>query len=215
MIPPTPARRAPVALFALMALALAGCTLFPKPAQDPTRHYVLTGPTTASMNENLHKGTLKVGLRAVEVAPYLDGKAMIVRRGDNEIDYRDYARWAEPVAIGVKRMLVARLVESERVGRVFVQPYPFDTERDIDVAITVLRCEGLIHDDGKAVASLVCDVEITRAGDGAGHGEVLLRERFSGSETEWKDGDYAALARQLSGGVTELAQRVVAAVPAE
>lgn len=211
------AARAGLSLLAASAL-LSGCSFFPRPAPDPTRHYVLTGPAPAAVNAAARQGTLKVGLRSVQIAPYLDGKAMIVRRGENEIDYRDYARWAEPLATGINRMLVARLHVSDRVDRVFPQPYPFDVARDVDVSVSVLRCEGRIRPDGKAVISFTCAVEIVRVADkpgATGGGQVLFREVFEAPETPWKDGDYAALAAGLSEKVAQLADVILAALTRE
>ncbi len=211
------ARRAPLLSAALvLASALSGCSLLPKPEPDPTRHYVLTGASSGPLDAGVKQGRLKVGLRSVQIAPYLDAKSMIVRRGDNEIDYRDYARWAEPLANGINRMLVARLHVSDRVARVFPQPYPFDVARDVDVSVSVLRCEGRVRPDGKAVASFACAVEIVRVGDrpGADGGEVLLREVFEAPETKWQEGDYAALAAILSDDVSKLADTLIAALPA-
>lgn len=203
------------ALAGALTLAFAGCSVLPEPRKDPTRHYVLTGPTPTEVNTAAAKGVLKIGVRSVQVAPYLDGKAMIVRRAGNEIDYRDYARWAEPLSTGVNRMLVARLLASDRVARVFPQPYPFDVVRDIDVAVTVLRAEGEARADGTSVVSFVCALEVTRAHEGAGAGEVLLRETFVAPEIAWAGGDYSALARGLSESVAALAERVIATLPAE
>lgn len=203
-------------LSAGLGLALAGCNFFPKPSPDPTRHYVLTGPKPAELNVGVKQGALKVGLRAVQVAPYLDAKSMIVRRGDNEIDYRDFARWAEPLATGINRMLVARLHASERVGRVFPQPYPFDVERDLDISVNVLRCEGRVLPDGSAFASFMCSIEIVRVGDRPGGppaGQVLVREVFEAAPTPWQEGDYAALAAALSAKVSELADTIIKRLP--
>jgi hypothetical protein len=214
-------RRLVLASATLVSLAavLSGCSLFPKPAPDPTRHYVLTGPTPAAINAGVKQGTLKVGLRSIQIAPYLDGKSMIVRRGDNEIDYNDYARWAEPLATGIHRMLVARLHLSDRVGRVFPQPYPFDVTRDVEVSVSVLRCEGRVKSDGRAVVSFVCAVEITRVADDKpgppDGGKVLLREVFEAPDTEWREGDHAALAAALSANVAKLADFIVANLPAK
>lgn len=197
-------------------LFAAGCSLFPKPAPDPTRHYVLTGPTPTAVNDALPKGRLNVGVRTVQIAPYLDGKAMIVRRGDNEIDYRDYARWAEPLAVGINRMLVARLYASEKVARVFPQPYPFDVARDLDVAVSVLRCEGRVKTDGAAVVSFICSIEIVKVGDKTGGGvAVLHREIYEAPEMPWVEGDYAGLASAISANVGKLADEVLATLPAE
>jgi uncharacterized protein len=207
--------RLPSAFAAVLALTLSACSFLPKPGPDPTRHYVLTGPAPAALDAAAKQGVLKVGLRSVQIAPYLDAKSMIVRRGNNEIDYRDYARWAEPLANGINRMLVARLHVSDRVERVFPQPYPFDVARDVDVSVSVLRCEGRVLPDGQAVASFMCAVEIVRVGDkpGAIGGEVLLREVFEAPETPWLEGDYAALAAILSDHVAKLADTIIAALP--
>jgi uncharacterized lipoprotein YmbA len=202
-------------LLVFVALGFAGCSLLPMPKKDPTRFYVLTGPTANELNTGHKKGQIKVGVRSVTVAPYLDGKTMIVRRGPNEIDYRDYARWAEPLATGINRMLVARLHLSDRVQRVIPQPFPFDTTRDVDVQVSVLRCEGMVKKDGKSFVSFMCGIELVRAGEQAGSGEVLLREVYEAPETPWREGDYAELARRLSEEVARVADRVLAALPSE
>lgn len=111
-------------------------------------------------------------------------------------------------------MLAARLVVSDRVDRVFPQPFPLDVERDVDVAVNVLRCEGRIKDDGSSVVSFLCVVEITSAHEGAGSGEVLLRRTYEAPEIPWRDGDYAGLARGLSDSVAGLADVILAALPA-
>ena len=199
----------------LLGALLAGCSLLPKPTKDPTRYYVLTGPTPTEINAAPVRGPLKIGVRSVTVAPYLDGKAMIVRRGDNEIDYCDYARWAEPLATSISRMLVARLQLSAKVDRVFLQPYPFEITRDVDVTVTVLRCEGRVRPDGDAVASFLCGIEVVRvAGKEDAGAEVILRQVFEATETPWKKGDYAALAKQLSDTVTQLSDAIITALPA-
>lgn len=197
-------------VFAGSAL-LAGCSVIPKPESDPTRHYVLTGPAIATTAAVTPAGTLRVGLNPVRSAPYLDGKAMIVRRGENEIVYRDFARWAEPLSLGVGRMVAARLLASGQVGRVYPHPFPLDAERDIDVSLSILHCEGVVKADGTAAVSFVCTVELT---DARADGAVRMRRVFTAPETVWTEGDYSALARQLSDAVAELSAEVLAALPA-
>lgn len=205
-----------LAVCGLVLAAGTGCSLLPRPAPDPTRHFVLTGPLPTEVNEALPKGRLVVGLRSVQIAPYLDGKAMIVRRGDNEVDYRDYARWAEPLVPGINRMLAARLHVSDKISRVLPQPYPFDVSRDVDVAVSVLRCEGRVKPDGTAVVSFLCAVELLRVGDKSGGGsEVLLREVYEAPELPWTEGDYAGMAAGISENVGLLAERILRHLPAE
>lgn len=203
-----------LAFAALLLPFVAACSLLPKPQPDPTRHYVLTGPALEGVNETLGRGALKVGVRSVVIAPYLDGKSMIVRRGANEIDYRDFARWAEPLGVAINRMLVARLNVSDKVARVYPQPYPFDVARDVDVAVTVLRCEGRVRADGTAGTSFLCGIEVVRVSDG-GAGVVLAREVFEAPEIAWDGNDYSALAQGLSDSVAKLADAIVAKLPSE
>lgn len=206
----------PVAAVLAAAVLVAGCNLLPKPKPDPTRHFVLSGPAVDATNAAMAHGRLVVGLRTVQVAPYLDTKSMIVRRGENEILYRDYARWAEPLDSAINRMLVGQLYASGRVARVLPQPYPFDVERDVDVAVTVLRCEGRLRADGTAVADLWCAVEIVRVGDREGGGaEVLLREAFVAPEIQWTEGDHAGLASALGVQIGRLAERIGEMLPNE
>jgi uncharacterized lipoprotein YmbA len=203
-------------LAALLLPFLAACSVLPKPQPDPTRHYVLTGPAVETVNANLGQGTLTVGVRTVSVAPYLDGKAMIVRRGDNEIVYRDFARWAEPLGVAINRMLVARLHVSPQVARVLRQPFPFDVTRDVDVAVTVLRAEGRVRADGTTTTNFLCGIEIVRVSERPGvPTEVLAREIFEAPEIPWKEGDYAALAQGLSESIAKLAEAIVAKLPVE
>jgi len=54
-----------------LLLLLAGCNIIPPPRPDPTRYYVLTGPALTAPGVPAATGALKLGLRNVELAPYL------------------------------------------------------------------------------------------------------------------------------------------------
>jgi uncharacterized protein len=207
---PSPASRLLQASVAgLLLLGVAGCTLIPAPKVDPTRYYVLTGPAFDEPGVREMGGTLVVGLTSVTVAPYLNGKAMIVRGAANEIAYQDFARWAEPLDVSVGRMIAARLVSAPTIKRVYPQPFPFDVERNYDVSLEVLRCEGARRADGALVASFVCMVEVSEAKAG---GAVVMRKLFTAPETAWDGKDYGALAKQLSEAIGSLGVEVASAV---
>ena len=190
----------------------AGCSFLPEPKADPTRYYVLTGPAVDESGARQVAGAFVVGLKSVQVAPYLNGKAMIVRNATNEIAYQEFARWAEPLDVGVGRMLSARLVASDKIKRLYSQPFPFDVERDYDVRIEVLRCEGEHKPDGKTVASLACVVEVTEAKTG---GAVVLRKVFTAPEAAWNGKDFSRLAQLLSDAISTVGDEVIAALPAK
>jgi uncharacterized lipoprotein YmbA len=135
---------------------------------------------------------------------------MVVRQAGNEITYQSFARWAEPLTTSMSRALAGSLAHSDKVSRVYSQPFPFDVERDYDVNVRVLRCEGEKTAGGKTVASFSALVEVTRAKAG---GELVLRKEFTASEAAWDGKDFGKLATALSEGVAALGADVAAALP--
>jgi len=208
-ISPPSARR--FLLGSLLGLGLwfaAGCNLIPEPTPDPTRFYVLTGPGLPA-DVSAPDGTLRLGLRTVELAPYLRSRSLIVRGGRNEIIYQDYARWAEPLEAGIARVLRARLAIAPAVSRVYSQPFPFDRARDFDVSVNVIRCEG-VREGGTSAARFAAIVEIVHATSG----DVVSRRMVVTPEVPWDGQDYSALAEALSEAVGQLAQQLVEHLPA-
>lgn len=195
-------------ILALAGLGLAGCSVLPAPPADPTRYFVLTGPSLNDEGVRNFGGTLKVGLKAVDIAPYLRKPTIAVRRGTHEVIYDDYIRWAEPLETGVARIVQARLLAAPGIGRVYLAPLSFDQERDYDVALNLIRCEGVTG--GQTVARFAATVEVTTSGDNP---QVVLRKVFQAPDVEWDGQDYAALARALSAGVAAMCEEIVAALP--
>jgi uncharacterized protein len=188
-----------------LCLSLTGCGGLIPPAQtDPTRYFVLTGPPLAPAAVG---GQLRVGVRTVELASYLKSPDMIVRQGTNELALQDYARWGEPLDAGIGRLLLERLRASAGVGRVYAQPFPLDADRDCDVSVTVLRCEG---GTGPGSARFEATIDLTKASDG----RLLARRTFVAPNAAWDGRDFARLAALLSADVDALGQEIVAALPA-
>jgi uncharacterized protein len=185
-----------------LALLLGGCSgLIPSPQTDPTRYFVLTGPPPAPAAAS---GSLRLGLRKVELSAYLKSPDMIVRQGTNELVLQDYARWGEPLDAGIARLLQERLQAAGGVGRVYLQPFPLDTDRDYDVAVTVLSCEGT----GRG-ARFAATFEITRSGDA----HLVARRTFVAPDAAWNGKDFAELASLLSADVSALGQEMIGALP--
>lgn len=190
-------------------LILAGCSIVPEPQGDPTRYYVLTGQSADAPRAEKTDGALVLGVKRIEIASYLNGKDMVVREGGNEIVYQSFSRWAEPLATSITRAVAGNLARAETVQRVYAQPFPFEVERDYDVAIRVFRCEGE-RKDGKAWASFSALVEVTESKPG---GAIVLRKVFTAPETEWNGKDFGALATAISEQVGALGAEIVAALP--
>jgi len=194
-----------------LGLLFAGCGGFiPPPQPDPTHYYILTGPLPASSDAAV-TGHLRLGLKSIDLASYLRTPDLIVRQGTNELVLQDYARWGEPLEAGISRILRERLRAAPGVERVYTQPFPLDADRDYDVAISVLRCEGGPAAGHGRAAQFAATIEITTAGADA---RVVARRTFVASPASWDGSDFAQLAALLSADVDALGQEIVAALPA-
>jgi len=200
--------------FALLPLSAAvllaaGCNVVPAPEADMTRHYVLTSPVP---EPGPAAGSLRLGFRSVELASYLGTRDIVLRNGTNELVLQDYARWAEPLEAGIGRILRMQLASAPAVGRVYPQPFPLDGERDYDVSVSVLHCEGgtpagmISHPTARFSAVF----EISTVGTSP---KVVARRAFTAPEAAWDGRDYARLAELLSEDVARLGRDIVAALP--
>ncbi|MBI2513937.1 MAG: membrane integrity-associated transporter subunit PqiC [Opitutae bacterium] len=184
-------------VFAAAAL-LAGCSLLPEARPESARHYVLESKPAASAPS---AGAVKLGLRPIEVATYLRGKAIATRVADNEVRYAHDAFWAEPLDAGIARVLRENLA-----AHASVLPYPFPAQlpRDYDLTVRVLSAEGAANG-----VRFVAVIELLRVGEKP---ELVVRREFTAPAAAWRN-DYGQLARGLSDAVAALADEVLASVP--
>lgn len=203
-------RRAALACACL--LAVSGCSILPKPVEDPTRYYVLSGPGDGATDPGQPRGRMIVGIRNVDLPSYLrNSKSMVVRYGENELRYEDFARWAEALETGVNRVVRDRLAATPEVRAVVGAPFLGGEERDYELRIRLLRCEG-IRDvaTGEAAAVLSAVYEIL---DPAKDGEVVSRKAFSVRPGPWDGQDFGQLSALLSSAVAALADDIAANLP--
>ena len=104
-------------------MTLSGCAL-PQAQSDPTRFYVLStdavpAPPASNGNGSAHS---VLYVREVELAGYLRSRPLIVRRGENEIEFREFALWGEPLDLGIARVLREELLASGVVKVVVTSP---------------------------------------------------------------------------------------------
>jgi len=193
---------------AIIALAMAGCSVVPEASPDLTRYYVLTNTQDDGLGTAKIGDGLKLGLKRVEISRYLDKGSLVVLRGTNELVYSDYARWAEPISEGVGRIVRARLLDDPKVSRVFVDAFPFDQSRDYDISINVTHSEGMIN-GGAGQVRFAAVVEITTAGDNA---KVVSRTEFTAPLQVWDGRNYSQLTQLLSESVALLCDDLAASL---
>jgi len=190
-----------------LLVALAACDVIPPPQDDPTRYYILSGGAAPAANPA--PGAARLGLRTVRLEPYLSRREMVVRTGANEVAFKDYRRWAEPLESAIARELRADLLSSPSVAQVHSEPFLSGDARDYDVSVEVTRFEGVAA-SGRFSASLTAVVEISTAGDSP---HVVSHKVFVAPAAAWDGSNYEQLAAALSRDVAALAQDIVAELP--
>jgi uncharacterized lipoprotein YmbA len=192
-------------LAGVFLLAFAGCSLLPEPQADATRFFVLSTsaagtPVSASGNAPV------VHVRSVELASYIRGRPLIVRRGDNEIEFRDFARWGEPLEAGIARVLREELL-ARGAARAVVIPgvRAAGPTATFDLSLRVLACEG--ESDGGVNFRVVWQLSFADA-----KSVVAARGDFRPSDLKWDGKNEASLAAQLSRAVAGLAAEIAAAL---
>jgi len=189
--------------------ALPACNLVQPAQDDPTRYFVLSDPAVAGSPAVPAASAARIGLHSVRLETYLKHREMVLRTGANEIQFKDYRRWAEPIDAAVGRVLRASLVASSSVSQVLTEPFPFDQQRDYDVSIDVRRCEGALEGSGyKAEFSAL--IEISTTGPDP---RIVVRKLFEAPAADWDGINYDRMASLLSSDVSALGQEVASSIP--
>ena len=196
-----------------LAALLAACNVIPAPQADPTRYFVLGEAADAgSAPDHAPVATgARLGLRVRLGPAYLEGRAIVVRRGPNEIAPQEFSRWGDPLDAALQRRITTRLARAAGVARVLQPPFPLDPEsRIVDVTVEIVRCEGVLLPDGTGTSSLEAVIELAEPG---GLGRVIARRGYSAPAVSWDGHDFGALARALGTQADGLAAAVAAMLP--
>jgi len=89
-----------------MGLLLGGCVI--KPAQVPTRHFVLA-PISGSEHARVGAQPLFVEVSFVKMPSYLLRDSMVVRKSADEVEYLETALWAERLDQSFRQTLAENL----------------------------------------------------------------------------------------------------------
>jgi uncharacterized lipoprotein YmbA len=187
----------------IVAVASGGCFKLAR-TSPPVEHYVLGGLHPADATTPTDSGGLAIGLRRVDVAPYLSTLAIVVRRADNEILTTGFHRWAESPVAGLNRSLAEYIAASPGVRSVDVAPWHVRTKQDLVVQLHVLRLEGLLTGERRGEGHVLARWEIIRPDDGA----ILARGATEHRAPGWTAHDYPGLVARLDAGLVVVAREV-------
>lgn len=187
-----------------MGLVGAGCSFLPEPQTDPTRFYVLAAPDNGGPPV---ANAPTVHLGPVELASYLRARPIIVRRGENEVEFREFARWGEALEIGIARVLREELLARGGASAVLqAGSRRSHAAHHYDLNVRVLAAEGDVS--GAVLFRAVW--ELTPPGSKPGE---MIRGEYRARDQRWDGKNEAVLAAELSKAVSALAAEIAAALP--
>ncbi|HVV02522.1 MAG TPA: PqiC family protein [Verrucomicrobiae bacterium] len=197
-----------VALPGLLVFA-AGCAAL-HPVENNSRLYLLTATAAsnaAQSNEQQAQKNETVLVRPVGIADFLKTKSIAVKTGSNELFLTQSHRWAEPLDLGIRRVLVEdlrRLVANPILIREPLrEPNP---ARSISVQVTEFGA--VRHGNGYAVG-------LSASWQFLDQRSILARGQFNMPRTAWDGKNYDELARNLSRGLGDLAEEISRAIAKE
>ena len=190
---------------ALVPVAATGCSL--GRSSPPLQQFVLGGGARVESSAPTNPEGLVIGVRRLDIAPYLATPAIAVRRG-SRILHSEFHRWGEDLDEGINRAVARYLAAAGPIRAVDIAPWPTRSRYDYLVQLHVARFEGVLPDGAAAGAGevhLLATWEIIRHEDGT----VLVRGVTDFRAPGWKPGDYAGLVTLLDQGLNELAGDLV------
>jgi hypothetical protein len=188
--------------------AVAGCFTLARPT-PPLEEYVLgEGQRAVAAAPARDAGGVTIGLRRLDLAPYLATTAIVVRRG-SRIVTSGFRRWAEEPSAGIMRAVAVSLGAAPAILAVDVAPWPVQAQHDYLVQLHVSHLEGVAAEDSTATQGevhVMASWEIIRSQDGT----LVARGETDRREAGWKVGDYSGLVTRVDKGLTGLASDLAA-----
>ena len=199
-------------LLGFIAVAFLGGCSFLRPHDDPTRFYVLTVPHVATERfADSEFKQLKIGLKPVEVPAYLRTKSMVIRTGTNEIQFAEFDRWAEPLELGISRVMKEKLISAPNVESVTLNSRG-DNSLDCEVLIRILACEGVRGNNGASSIRFAASWEVRAVGTNS---TATKLGGFIADRVTWDGKTYARLAERLSDAIAQASITLAADLPME
>jgi uncharacterized protein len=200
-----PPRHAPSFIVVLL-LALTGCMSLGRDS-PPLEQYVLGGGRGALAAGETHEAAgMRIGMRRLDLAPYLATPAIVTRRGAHRIIVSEFHRWGEELGEGINRAVASHVADARAVRAVDVAPWAVRAQHDVLVQLRVARFEGVA--DSLAVQGevhVLASWEILHPQEGV----VLARGETDHRQHGWTVGDYAGLVALLEDGLGVIADDLV------
>lgn len=189
----------------LVLFALAGCFKLSRNS-PPLQQYVLSGARTPIATAAVGDTSgLTIGIRRMDLAPYLATLAIVVRRGTHRIETSQFHRWGEDLGEGINHTVAALLANVPPVKAVYVAPWPARTQHDFILQLHVSRFEGVADSAATTGAVHVLTIwDIIRPLDG----RVLVRGTTDYRDGQFTVGNYESLVGALNTALDRVARDI-------
>ena len=198
----------------LLLIALAGLTgCFSLGRETPEeKHFVLGGrPMPDTLVPFQQLSGLRIGIRQLQLAEYLESPLIVVRHGQHQIRFSEFNRWGGTVSSGVNRAVAGYLKALAPFGSVDIAPWAARGTHDYLIQVHLLHLEGLASEEPTDIeggAHVRASWEIISPQDGT----VLARGTTDHKVSGWTVGDYAGLLHLLDAGVWKLSRDLATAL---
>ncbi len=189
-------------LLSMSLLVLAGCFKLARHS-PPLQQYVLSGARTAfAAPASVDTAGLTIGIRRMDLAPYLAVPAIVVRRGAHEIVTSQFHRWGEDLGEGINHTVAAYLTNAAPVKAVNVAPWAARSTHNFLLHLHVSHFEG-VADSAAATGTVHVRAtwDIIRPFDNA----VLVRGMTDYQDGRFTVGDYQSLVSELNTALERVA----------
>lgn len=203
--------RTPLTHAFLLAVVLPQVACFKLSRESPpVQHFVLSSavPITGSAPSATATATMAgqtLGLRRLDVSPYLAVPGIVVRRGLNEVVVSEFHRWGEHLDDGINRVVAENLSGVPPVQAVDVAPWRIGARHTFVVQLHIARFEGVADSaaaQGQVHMMATWDIISPRTG------VVLVRGTSDDRRGVWRVGDYAGLVVGLDAALQRLANDI-------
>lgn len=191
-------------LIPLVLISLVGCVSLSRNS-PAVQHYVLSGARTPIAASPADSGALSIGIRRMDLAPYLTTPSIVVRRGVHVVETSAFHRWGEDLGEGINQTVAAHLANRAPVRHVNIAPWAARTNHDYLMQLHVTRFEG-VADSAATIAGVhvLTAWDIIRPLDGM----LLVRGTTDYRGGRFPVGDYAALVAELNVALQQVAEDV-------
>lgn len=185
----------------LVLTALAGCVSLARNAPD-VQHYVLSGARTPVAASSAGTGGLSIGIRRLDLAPYLTTPSIVMRRGVHVIHTSTFHQWGEDLGEGINHTIAAHLENRAPVQHAYIAPWAARTHHDYLVQLHVARFEAVADSAAtSAEVHVLATWDIIRPLDG----RLLVRGTTDYLGGRFPAGDYGSTVAGLNVGLQRVA----------